>query len=256
MKLLYKKEIPKRLCYDLTIRKNSNYFANGICIHNSNSGIVYNIKDDSFYYQSRERILSLTSDNAGFCLFAMSKEAVFRDIFGKLGKLADDVTTVCIYGEWAGQGIQKNVAVSKLPKMMIVFGIKLIKEDDTHEWVEFSHIDINYTEDNIYSVFLFPVHEVDIDFNYPALSQNDIIEATLAVEKECPVGKYFGVSDIGEGRVYSCISEGYESSDFMFKSKGNLHINNSQIFLSEDDKIEIISFMSNNNIFEATYQFF
>jgi hypothetical protein len=103
---------------------------------------------------------------------------------------------------------------------------------------------------------LFPIHEVDIDFNYPTLSQNDIIEATLAVEKECPVGKYFGVSDIGEGIVYSCITEGYQSSDFMFKSKGELHIKGSQIILSESDKNEIIDFLSNNNISEASYHFF
>ena len=42
------------------------------------------------------------------------------------------------------------------------------------------------------------------------------------VEKECPVGKYFGVSGIGEGIVASH----YDKNDVrvhIFKAKGNLH---------------------------------
>jgi hypothetical protein len=50
--------------------------------------------------------------------------------------------------------------------------------------------------------------------------KNAIIEKTLEVEEECPVGKYFGISGIGEGIVLS-----YDNGDihYLAKSKGIKH---------------------------------
>ena len=59
-----------------------------------------------------------------------------------------------------------------------------------------------------------------MDFNVPELSQNKIIELTIAVEEECPVGKFFGVSGIGEGIVFTANHDG---EHYMFKSKGEKH---------------------------------
>lgn len=197
-------------------------FRGTVKIHGTCAAVCYNRKDNSFYFQSRERVLSLTQDNSQFCLLSMGKKHIYREILDKL-PVSDDIVTICFYGEWAGQGIQSNVAVSTLPKMFVIFGIKLIDGEGKSTWLEFSDIEIDYPNDNIYSIHMFPVHIIDIDFNFPTLSQNTLIEETLKVEEECPVGKYFGVSGIGEGIVYSCITEGYEGSDFMFKSKGSLH---------------------------------
>ena len=55
------------------------------------------------------------------------------------------------------------------------------------------------------------------------MSQNQLIELTEAVEAECPVGKAFGVSGIGEGIVWTCVTPGWESSKFWMKVKGEKH---------------------------------
>jgi hypothetical protein len=52
-----------------------------------------------------------------------------------------------------------------------------------------------------------------------------MIEITEAVEKECPVGKHFGVSAIGEGVVWTCVSPGWNDSGTWFKVKGEKHAN-------------------------------
>jgi hypothetical protein len=57
-----------------------------------------------------------------------------------------------------------------------------------------------------------------------------LIEITNEVEKQCPVGKTFGVEGIGEGVVWRCISEWTENNlnqikttDLIFKVKGEKH---------------------------------
>ena len=62
---------------------------------------------------------------------------------------------------------------------------------------------------------------IDIDFNQPELSQNKLVEYTDAVEKECPVGKTFGISGTGEGIVWEHIS----NQRYIFKVKGEKHQN-------------------------------
>jgi len=54
---------------------------------------------------------------------------------------------------------------------------------------------------------------------------NKMNDITLAVEKECPVGKAFGYSGIGEGVVWRCIAPGWESSRYWYKVKGQEHAN-------------------------------
>ena len=48
-------------------------------------------------------------------------------------------------------------------------------------------------------------------------------ELTLLVGDECPVAKSFGGDGIGEGIVWKCVTPGYESSDFWFKTKDPRH---------------------------------
>ena len=122
----------------------------------------------------------------------------------------DTVTDVVLYGEWCGQGIQKGVAVSELPKMFVIFGIKLVtKDDDENRWLVLSD----------YSDIHFPEHRI---FNIHHFAQNKMIAITEEVERECPVGKAFGVSGIGEGVVWKCINGSFGSSSW-FKIKGEMH---------------------------------
>ena len=174
-------------------------------LHGTNAGIVlYN--DGTMSFQSRERVLSLTDDNAGFMYAMIGKQLEF--LFE--GISFND--SVAIYGEWCGQGIQKGVAIAQLPKMFVIFACKV---DD--KWVEFTKSD---PDQLIFNINDFKTWEIDIDFNQPELSQNQLIDWTLEVENECPVGKQFGITGIGEGIVFSAI---WNNQQLSFKSKGEKH---------------------------------
>lgn len=180
-------------------------FKGTVKLHGTNAGIV-KYSDGSLEYQSRENVLSLDSDNAGFMNAMVSKnlDFLFNDI-----QFND---YIALYGEWCGGNIQKGVAITGLPKMFVIFGCKV---DD--EWIEFKRSDVTQ---GIYNILDFPVYTVEIDFNQPELVQNKLIELTEEVERECPVGKFFGVSGIGEGIVFTCYHNGHQ---YVFKSKGEKH---------------------------------
>lgn len=178
-------------------------FKGTVKLHGTNAGVVK--YKDRVEYQSRERVLSLTSDNAGFYLSMANKGLDF------LFDGVDFKESVAVYGEWCGQGIQKSVGISELPKRFVIFGYKV---DDV--WVDKI---VHDNEQGIYHIEQFETFEVDIDFNTPEAIQNKLVEMTLAVENECPVAKHFGVSGIGEGIVFTAIS----NAELKFKSKGEKH---------------------------------
>lgn len=180
-------------------------FSGTVKLHGTNASVVL-YKDGHIEYQSRENVLSLIKDNAGFMLSMSGKKIDF--LFN--GIEFEDY--VAVYGEWCGQGIQKGVAISKLPKMFVIFGCKV-----DGKWIEFERFD---NEQVIYNINQFQKYSIDIDFNQPELAQNTLVELTMDVEKECPVGKYFGVSGIGEGIVWKC---NYNGEQYTFKSKGEAH---------------------------------
>ena len=206
MKLIEIKKVPNRVLYDIEVESCNNFYANNILVHNSNAGVV-RYKDGTTKFQSRERELELTADNMGFMLYMSNVDLdfLFKDI-----EFNDHIA---VYGEWAGNGIQKGVAVSELPRMFVIFGWKI---DDV--WV--SNITRHNNEYGIWDIRQFPTYQVTVDFNSPELAQNEIVDLTIAVENECPVGKQMGVSGIGEGIVFST---DYNGQRYTFKSKGEKH---------------------------------
>lgn len=213
--------------YDHTRELPTLKFQGSVKLHGTNAAVVYDVASDSISYQSRERVLTLEQDNAGFMAAQSKNDAQWRrDMQSLIGHYIIQVdstlaiTKVAVYGEWCGQGIQRGVAISELSKMFVIFAIKLIFEDETSEWcpLEFSTINIPEVHDIdvIGTTWL-----LDIDFSHPELAQNRMIEITQAVENECPVGKAFGVSGIGEGVVWTCITPGWEGT--RFKVKGEKH---------------------------------
>ena len=202
-------------------------FRGTVKLHGTNAGIVYDTATHSFTYQSRERELSLTSDNAGFMLAQMKNEEIWLDVakqaIFELRVHEQIIDKVAIFGEWCGSGIQKGVALTELPKMFVVFAVKVVYIDGSTRWLPIGEFDIHYPEDRIFNIDTFPTYEIDIDFDHPELAQNKMIEITEEVEKECPVGKYFGVSGIGEGVAWTCVSPGWNDSGTWFKVKGEKH---------------------------------
>lgn len=181
-------------------------FTGTVKLHGTNAGIV-KYSDGKLEFQSRERVLSLEEDNANFMseMNTVDLSFLFSDI-----KFND---YCAIYGEWCGGNIQKGVAINGLPKMFVIFGIKV---DDN--WINLSP-DLHDNENHIYNILQFTTYEIEIDFNNPELVQNEIIDMTISVEECCPIGKFFGVNGIGEGIVFTSNND----QSLKFKSKGEKH---------------------------------
>jgi len=129
---------------------------------------------------------------------------------------------ITVYGEWAGGSIQKGVGINGMPKRFFVFGAKVSQIDATEDfknyWIDYSSIQDN--DNGIYNITQFPVWTIDIDFENAALSQPTLSDLTIKVEEECPVAKFFGVSGIGEGIVWTAY---LDNQDLRFKVKGEKH---------------------------------
>lgn len=196
-------------------------FRGTVKLHGTNAAIVF-YKNGDIQFQSRENVLSMQNDNAGFWM-AMNKPEVIKVIKEFLVGEAWFDEYIAFYGEWCGGNIQKGVAINGLPKMFVIFGCKIdgkwIEIDDPQDSAS-TYEDVKIlNENNIYYVSQFQTWSINIDFNNPELFQNKFIEITEEVEKECPVGKYFGNSGVGEGVVWKCL----EQPKLMFKVKGEKH---------------------------------
>lgn len=215
-------------------------FVGSTKIHGTNASVVFD-HEGNYVFQSRERELSITSDNAGFCMWGERNIEHLRKTFEaaipKLMKL-NAGEKIAIFGEWCGPGVQSGVAVSQLAhKMFVVFNVTFIGNDAVESVVdeagnlvkhEVPATRIELTVDDmkecvhrtadIYSIYDFPSWTINIDFNSPQLKQNKLVELTMAVEAECPVGKHFGISGVGEGIVWW-----NHERDLTFKIKGEKH---------------------------------
>ena len=201
-------------------------FNGSVKLHGTNASIVKNMQTNEMWYQSREQIITPESDNAGFARWASNNIGVVDHLFSIVAK---DNDLVAIYGEWCGQGIQKGVAISQLPKMFIIFGVRTVK-NEVVKWLSPDQLldianQFGETSTSIFSIQEFDTWTIDIDFCHPELIQNKLVELTQNVEDCCPVGKDFGVKGIGEGIVWKCVSDwdNIKTDDLIFKVKGAKH---------------------------------
>lgn len=234
--------------YNPTLPKPILKFVGTIKTHGSNFSTCYN-NHDGIWWQSRERLITPLSDNAGSAFFGETNKETFLKEIEKLANLHNidlDNNTLSIYFEWCGKGIQKGVAVAELEKCCFVIGAKVtpFEEDVASYWIDSSTF--KSVENRIYNIEDFPKYEIEIDFNNPNLSVNKILEQTLEVERECPVGKAFGIFGIGEGIVYNYFTE--DGQRVSFKSKGTLHSQSSKVVTLkevDDEKINKVIQVSN-----------
>lgn len=216
--------------YDITKPKPTLRFKGTVKLHGTNFGILFN-DAEGVWCQSKENIITSQKDNAGAAFFVESHMTAFLNLFGEIKnkyQIDTSIYTICLYGEWAGKGIQKNVAICNIDKSMFIIGIKIAKLEDqdfVNYWVDSSSF--RDVENKIYNIQDYKIYEIDIDFNRPDLSQDKIIEMTLEVETECPVGKEFGFTGIGEGIVFCHHTE--KGHVYRFKSKGEKHAGKSKV---------------------------
>jgi hypothetical protein len=195
-------------------------------LHGTNAGIR-KTPSGKIQPQGRNRILAIDSDNYGFAFFVESHMDAVKNLFSKFDE-KDDVT---IFGEWCGGNIQKNVALTQLEKHFVIFRI-LVND----VYVE-NDVNIQDNENGIYNILQIPEYEVDIDFMNPAPASEILSDLTIAVENECPWGKFRGVTGVGEGIVWVPDAD-VSISDIWFKTKGLKHKNAGEKAKKQKIKIE------------------
>lgn len=186
-------------------------------IHGTNLSVGLDLKDNSLFYQSRNRVLSLDDDNYDFAKYIEDNKSEFLKIFDEIkNKInTEKYDSIIIYGELAGKGIQNKVAVSQIDRFFAPFSIVGVNKDTVDEL----DVKLSINESiRFYPVETFGVYNVQLDLDNVHLAQQEIKDLTISVENECPVGKYFGVSGTGEGIVFTD-----ETKQYSFKSKGEKH---------------------------------
>lgn len=255
MKLIRIEKVEQHSEYwDLEIDDNHNFYANDVLIHNSNAAVAQN-PEGKLQFQSRTNIITPEKDNAGFAFWASQCTDELSKMINFYRKQyeIDESHTVVVYGEWAGQGIQKNVGISELPKAFYIFSIAVITDNLENEnsnfyldmSKEFHWVNKEARIFNLWDKEMFPVYEIEMDLNNPKLVQNDLIKITDDIEEECPVAKAFGVSGIGEGAVWVD-----STNEFRVKIKGDKHAGKSKVH-----KTNIVDLEKMNSVSEFIERF-
>jgi len=239
----------KTPCYNTSAPLPMLEFRGSVKLHGSNAAMVQTISSGNIHFQSRERILSVENDLVGFCAHMSEQEKAVISIFESLSRSLEqsgdaseqsgkEPEAIAVFGEWCGMGIQKGVALSQLQKMFVIFAVKVVYrgEDTLAEWLDISKLaEVKDEQARVFNIMQFPTFSITIDFNKTeslAEAKKKMEDLTLMVEKECPVGKHFGVSGTGEGIVWQAVHSPnlpvfkagrYTDSRFWFKTKGAKH---------------------------------
>ena len=236
-------------------------FSGSCKLHGSFGSVCFN-PENEIWYQSRERILSYESDNAGFYVMCEAQKDVWKQIYQHINDTLNIDHDYCyINGEFCCSNIQSTVALNKIKeKKFGIFGIcftkienklitrtidGIVQEPALEEIVVPIEVDAvqfhEYINDLLSNVFVIdyivPPVLIDIDFREPHAVQNKLLELALEVENECPVGKYFGVIGVGEGIVFST----KEVNIGRFKVKGEKYQSTKVKELRELTEAEITS---------------
>lgn len=201
-------------------------------LHGTNAGIHYS-NENGFSFYSRSRQLALLSDNQGFCQYAIKKSVIdsLKFIIRGLG-VWYHLNSISFHGEWCGEGIQNGVAINKLPKMFVIFGIRFyytfdneIKKAWLNPYLLLSllpkSVIKSLNDERIFFSYQFPHGTIEIDMEHPEDAMKIIDEMVEAIDKECPVGKFFGVNGTGEGLVFTHFCK--SGNVLQFKAKGASH---------------------------------
>lgn len=196
-------------------------------LHGTNFGIRRD-PDGTIHFQSREREITIESDNAGSAMFGERNIDLFKQTFDNVlrNHPESEGKTILIFGEFCGGNIQKAVALNQLEKMFVVFNITIYENEVRQELTrkQISDALVRSEEAKIFCAYDFQTWEIEIDFNNPVAYQNQLFEWTTAVGDCCPIAKALGATPengvmTGEGIVYST-----ENFEYKFKVKDDRHV--------------------------------
>ncbi|KAH7393658.1 hypothetical protein BKA64DRAFT_676666 [Cadophora sp. MPI-SDFR-AT-0126] len=200
-------------------------------LHGTHADIVIH-QDDSIRIQSRNRLslgLGNGQDNYGVAehLLALRPSllrlrdrvlARFRELNPQTELLKEP--PVIIAGEWVGPGVQKGVALAKLKtKLFVVISVAI-----NNKWVpDELYSDIEDVDAQIVHISRGGFYREVVHIGKLEESRKRMMDLTLAVERECPFSKSFGISGAGEGIVWKAAHPLGEDAQFWLKTKGPQH---------------------------------
>lgn len=175
--------------------------------------------DGTVTAQGRNRDLTVEADNFGFAAWVKANEGEFEHL-GVAGEFV-------IYGEWAGPGIQKKVAVSQTDrKRFYVFAAMAAGR------MIFEPVILAALVPGLSDCIVIPEHSrIKINFADHERTTghvDDMNRAVAEIDREDPFIKAaFGISGIGEGAVFVPAIPGGTTRDIYsvltFKVKGGGH---------------------------------
>ena len=183
-------------------------------------------RDDTIRFQSRNLLeLAVGNDNYGFAAFSnpirdvivrLKKDIIRRYVQLNPSRTVDPDHPVVISGEWCGQGVQKGMAVSQLPRHFVIISIRV---NDT--WVsETEYADIHDEARGIYHIGKAGLYSLDLDLEDIDPSEAAIQTIVTGVEKTCPYGLARDVTGRGEGIVWKA-REHMDNPEMWFKYRGD-----------------------------------
>lgn len=181
-------------------------------LHGTNAAIGYNPQTDELWLQSRSNVLTENADNMGF--YAAYGNSDLRYLFREIPNPAQ--APIILFGEWCGKGIQQTVAISKLPKLFVIFAVQ-VGEDFLPTF------DVRDIQNRIFNIRDFGVTYGAVDFNKPEGVIPEFERVVGIVDQRCPVAAALGVEGPGEGLVWRITTPGWSDPRYWFKTKGEEH---------------------------------
>jgi hypothetical protein len=193
-------------------------------LHGTHADILVS-SNNTITLQSRNNaVLLQAADNLGFANAMSRKHATilrlrdqFVDRWKELNpeKILDAALPITIAGEWIGQKIQKDVAVSKLSRRLVIISAKI-----NGNWVaDTEYADIEAPHDDIYNISRAGTYHAVLYPEDPQRTIDDLEPLAETIAAHCPFARSFGVMGEGEGLVWKLVPY-ISDSDLWFKTKG------------------------------------
>lgn len=185
-------------------------------LHGTNIGVAF-YKNGEYSVQCRNRLVTLDNDHYSICKWL--NEDRINYLRNNLKQfIPKDYNVFIVYGEYAGKGIQKGVAISEMERFFAPFVIRVIG-DNYDYYIKPRDIDYNLWNDELRVYNLFNT-QYSIQVDLLNLDIQKLIEEIKSYVDGCELedkfAQYFCVDGIGEGIVWD-----YQvnNNTYFFKTK-------------------------------------
>jgi hypothetical protein len=176
-------------------------------LHGTHADIVVHTDDRTTFQSRNKEMLTKERDNCGFVAAMESQNAAilglrdrYHERFCELNpeEPIDRSKPLLLAGEWIGQGIQKGVAITQLPRTFVIVSASI-----NGTWLpDTVYADIHDEEHNIYHISRAGFYHTTLNLNNLPESLHSLNEITAKVENRCPFAATFDIHGKGEGIVW------------------------------------------------------